>query len=141
MSGAPWKRPPPLKLTQPVVREHPIQRDIVKVLTMELAAPGKVSRGGVVWWAVDHANYGGEIPGTRIGRGIIAGIPDLFILHAGRGYFIEIKAVDGSVSEPQRAVLLAVLAAGGRCGVACSYSDTLRLLDGWGIPRAGRVHA
>jgi hypothetical protein len=124
----------------PPVREHPLQRTICGVLRLEIAPAGKVSRDGVCWWCVDHANYGGEIPGIRLGRGIIAGIPDLFLLWRGRAYFIEIKAVDGIVSAPQQAVMAAILAGGGHAGVACSDGDVLRLLDSWHIPRSGRTH-
>jgi hypothetical protein len=134
-------RPRNLRLTDmKPEREHPMQTRVVGTLRLELAPAGKVSSWGVVWWCVDHANYGGEIPGIRLGRGIIAGIPDLFILWRGRGYFIELKATDGLVRAPQQAVMSAILAGGGHCGIACSEWDVLRLVDAWHIPRAGRVH-
>jgi hypothetical protein len=58
--------------------EHPQQRQIAYALRLEIAPPGKVSRDGVVWWSVDHAAYAGTAPGARVGRGIVAGVPDLF---------------------------------------------------------------
>ena len=60
--------------------EHPLQRQIADALRLEIAPLGKVSRDGVVWWSVDHASYAGTAPGARIGRGIVAGVPDLFVL-------------------------------------------------------------
>jgi hypothetical protein len=51
-----------------------------------------------------------------------------------------LKATDGLVRAPQQAVMSAILAAGGHCGIACSEWDVLRLVDAWHIPRAGRVH-
>ena len=57
----------------------------------EIAPPGKVARDGVVWWSVDHASYAGAAPGARIGRGIVAGVPDLFVLHRGIAQMIEVK--------------------------------------------------
>lgn len=136
-AGAP--RRAPFRLTAPVVREHPIQKQLCDLLRLELAPAGKVSRYGVVWWSIDHANYAGEVPGLRIGRGIIAGIPDLYILRHGRSYFVEIKADDGQMSEPQRSVCSAVLAGGGRVAVVRDAEEMLHVLDAWAIPRAHRV--
>jgi hypothetical protein len=129
----------PYRLTAPIVREHPRQKQIADVLRLEIAPPGKVSRHGVVWWCVDHANYAGEVPGIRIGRGIIAGIPDLLLLHMGAAFLIEIKTEDGTVSDAQQGVLTAVLAARGRVAVARDANEVIGILDYWKIPRARRV--
>ena len=114
----------PFRLTSPVVREHPIQKRITDVLRLELAPPGNVSPAGV-----------------RIGRGIIDGILDMFVLHVGRAHMIEIKAEDGRLNDAQRSVAAAVLAAGGRVGVVRDENETLACLDRWQIPRARRVRA
>jgi len=129
----------PFRLTAPVVREHPIQVAIARVLTIELAPPGKVSRHGVVWFSIDHANYAGEVPGIRISRGIIAGIPDTFVMWRGRTHLIEVKPLDGELSDAQKSVMAAVLAGGGSVGVVLGPDETLQCLDTWRIPRAGRV--
>jgi hypothetical protein len=131
--------PARFRLTPPVVREHPIQKQLCDVLRLEIAPPGKVSRDGVVWWAVDHANYAGEVPGIRVGRGIIAGLPDLFILYRGRAHHPEIKAADGVLSPAQQSVCAAVLAAGGRVAVVRDADELLAAIDEWGIPRNRRV--
>lgn len=136
-AGAKLKRP--YRLTPPHVPEHATQRQIADVLRLELAPAGKLSRDAVVWWSIDHANYAGEVPGVRTGRGIISGIADTFVLHRGRGHFIEIKADDGTLSEAQRSVAAAVLGAGGRVGVARNAQETLACLDEWQIPRRHRV--
>ena len=90
--------------------EHPLQRQIADALRLEIAPLGKVSRDGVVWWSVDHAAYAGTAPGARVGRGIIAGVPDLFVLFRGIAHMIEIKAAAGELSDPQQSVMSAVLA-------------------------------
>lgn len=133
------RRASPYRLTPPTVPEHSVQRVVADVLRLEIAPAGKVSRHGVCWWSVDHANYAGEVPGIRIGRGIVAGIPDVFVLAHGRSHFVELKTEQGQLSDPQRAVCSAVIASGGRVGVACCADDVLRLIDAWGIPRAHRV--
>lgn len=131
---------PAYRLTPPKILEHAIQKQIADVLKLEIAPAGKVSRYGVVWWAVDHANYAGEVPGIRISRGIIAGLSDLFFLHVGRAHFIELKEpTAGELSEPQKSVLAALFAASGSIGVATSPEEVLRLLDAWAIPRNRRV--
>jgi hypothetical protein len=130
---------PRFRLTAPVVLEHPLQKTICDVLRLEIAPAGKVSLDGVCWWGVDHANFAGEIPGIRIGRGIIAGIPDLFLLHRGRSFFIEIKSETGQLSPAQMSVGAAIMAAGGQIGVVTTVESVLACLDEWKIPRAHRV--
>jgi hypothetical protein len=130
---------PAYRLTAPIVREHPRQAQITKVLTIEVAPPGKVSDAGVVWYSIDHANYAGEVPGVRIGRGIVAGLLDIFVLYRGRSHMIEIKTPDGELSDPQRSVIAAVLAGGSRVAVARDWIEVLACLDEWAIPRKRRV--
>lgn len=129
----------PFRLRAPVVAEHPLQKSIADVLRIEVAPPGKVSRAGVVWWSVDHANFAGEVPGIRVGRGIIAGIPDILMLHRGEAFLIEIKTIEGVLSDAQRSVLAACLAASCRVAVARDAWEVLALLDHWNIPRNRRV--
>ena len=127
------------RLTAPIVPEHPLQTQIAKLLSIEIAPPGKVSRAGVCWFSIDHANYAGEVPGVRIARGIIAGIPDIFILHRGITYFIELKTIDGRLTDEQVSVATAVTIAGGRVGLATSAELVLACLDEWMIPRHRRT--
>ena len=98
-----------------------------------------MSRDGVVWWSVDHASYASAAPGARVGRGIVAGVPDLFVLFRGLAHMIEVKTPAGELSDPQQSVMSAVLASGGRVGVVRDADEMLGLLDAWGIPRARRV--
>jgi hypothetical protein len=73
------------------VPEHPLHRQIADALRLEIAPPGKVSRDGVVWWSIYHASDAGTAPVARIGRGIVAGVPDVFVLHRGLAHMVEIK--------------------------------------------------
>lgn len=127
------------KLTAPVIREWPLHKQIADALRLEIAPPGRVSVQGVVWWSIDIADYGGEVPAARLTRGIIAGCPDLFVLHQGAAHFIEIKAADGVVTDAQKSVASAVLGAGGRVGIARDAIEVLTCLDAWKIPRACRT--
>jgi hypothetical protein len=147
MTGAPSslaapaarRRASPYRLVGERVPEHKSQRGICSVLRLELAREGHVSPHGVVWFCVDHANFGGKVPGTRQARGIIAGLPDLWVLHLGRAFGIELKAADGEMSEPQREFAHAMLRTDSRYSVARDERDVLRILDEWQIPRANRV--
>ena len=122
-------------LTAPVVREGPIHQQIADAFRLEIAAPGKVSRRGVVWWSTDLAAYAGNAPGIRTSRGCIAGIPDMVVIWRGRGHFIEVKAEDGMVSPSQQSVATAILVAGCEWGAARDADEAIRLLDAWSIPR------
>jgi hypothetical protein len=133
------KRKPAFRLTAPIVLEHPLQAQIAKLLTIEIGPPGKVSKAGVCWFSIDHANYAGEVPGVRIGRGIIAGIPDCFVLYRGRTHYIEIKTINGELSDEQKSVASAVSVAGGRVGIATCAEHVLLCLDEWHIPRHRRT--
>lgn len=133
------KRAKPFKLTAPRVLEHPRQKQIADVMRLEVAPAGKVSKHGVCWYSIDHANFAGEVPGLRMQRGICAGILDMFLLYRGRGYFIEIKTDDGELSAAQQSVASALLVAGGRVGIALDARDVMALLDSWGVPRNHRI--
>lgn len=120
-------------------REHQLHKQIADALCLEIAPPGRVSGWGVCWWSIDIADFGGSVPGTRMGRGIVSGIPDVFILWRGRAYFAEVKRPVGVLSAAQQSVMSAILAGGGHCGVVRDADDMLRLLDAWHIPRSGRT--
>lgn len=139
MSTGTLRKPPRFQLTPPVVREHPLQEQMTKVLTIEIAPPGRVRRGAM-WYSVDHAAYSGEVPGARIGRGIIAGIPDTFLIYRGRAHYVEVKAADGQLSEHQKEVATAILLGGGLVGIATTVDELLICVDAWNIPRAHRIN-
>lgn len=129
----------PFRLQAPRVPELPIHQQIADVLRLELAAPGKVSRHGVVWYSIDMASYEGTAPGIRTSRGCIAGVPDIFILYRGFAHHIEVKATDGVVSLEQQSVATAILIGRGKYGVARNADEALALLDTWSVPRNRRV--
>jgi hypothetical protein len=127
------------RLKAPIVREHPLQKQITDVLRIEIAPPGKVSDEGVVWWAIDHANYAGEVPGVRASRGIIAGVFDMFLCYLGHAHQIEVKAEDGVMSDEQMSVGAAVFSAGGKIAIARNADEVLICIDTWKIPRKHRI--
>jgi hypothetical protein len=123
----------------PPSAEHERQTAICDALRLEIAPPGKVSKAGVCWFAIDHANYAGEVPGIRIARGIVAGVLDLIFLYRGLAHWIELKTEEGELSLAQQSVATAVLIAGCQVGVARDLGEVLACLDQWKVPRARRV--
>lgn len=132
------RRAVPYRLTAPAASEHQEQRAIAATLRLELCREGHVSLHGVVWFSIDQANFAG-VPGTRIARGICAGVPDVIVMYRGRCFWIELKAAAGHLSGPQREMAVALMGAQCAVGVARDPADVLRLLDAWEIPRAMRV--
>lgn len=132
-------RPKSFKFHAPAPPERLVHRDIHNVFCHEIARPGHVSRAGVTWWSVDHADYGGHVPGTRSARGVIAGIPDTILIYQGHAFFIEIKSETGHLSDPQCELATGILICGARFGVARDAGEALRLLDVWQIPRSHRI--
>lgn len=134
----PARKPPRLRLTAPVTREHPLHRAIAHALSLEIAPPGRIWRE-TTWWSVDLASYGGEMPATHIARGCIPGVLDIIILHRGRAHWLEVKAADGRVSDHQQAMAATVIGAGGHVGVVRDAAEAIRCLDSWGVPRRRRT--
>jgi hypothetical protein len=66
-------------------------------------------------------------------------VPDLFVLHRGLADMVEIKTEAGVLSDAQRAVAAAVLAAGRHVSVARDADEALGCLDAWGVSRARRL--
>lgn len=126
-------------LTAPIVREPILHKQIADSLRVELGPPGRVSAQGVTWWSVDMAAYAGTVPGIRTGRGCIAGVPDILLLHRGAAFFLEVKALDGALSSAQQTVGIAILMTGAHYGVVRNASEALEHLDAWEIPRARRI--
>jgi len=129
-----------LKLVEPVIPEHAIQRSIASTLRLEIGPEAKVSDAGVCWFCIDHAYIPrkGE-PDIRTGRGIPQGIWDMLVLYQGRANWIELKSRDGAVSDPQRSMAASLLLSGCRIAIARDAGEVLTALDTWQIPRRHRV--
>lgn len=129
------------QLRAPIVREPILHKQIADAFRLEIGAPGRLSSKGVCWYSVDVAAYSGSAPGIRTGRGVVAGIPDIFVLYNGIAHFIEIKADDGILSPAQCEMATAYYLAGAKYGIARDALEALALLDEWHIPRAHRIRA
>jgi hypothetical protein len=123
------------KLAVPEPLEHDIQREVARVLRMEIGPEARISPQGVTWFSIDHANVGGEVPGIRVGRGIPPGILDILFLYRARAFWVELKSRNGILSEPQRDMAATLLLSGCHVSVARDWGEVLLALDVWDIPR------
>jgi len=123
-----------LRLTTPVVPEAKLHRQITDAMRLEICREGHVSPQGVCWFSIDMAHFAG-VPGTRVARGICAGVPDVVVLHRGGANWIEIKTDAGMLSDDQREVCAALLLSGCRYAVARDADEVLACIDAWQIPR------
>jgi hypothetical protein len=67
------------------------------------------------------------------GLGIRAGTPDIFAIHAGKCYALELKAPDGRLTPVQRDAHAALAAAGAEVATAYDLDDALARLEAWGL--------
>lgn len=116
-----------------------MQEALARILRLEIAAPRYVSDQAVMWYAIDHASYHGEVPGARMARGIVAGLPDVWFHWRGNCGVIELKARDGHATEPQCQCLSALRIAGTLTAICNDNWQVLQVLDAWGVPRAHRT--
>ena len=104
-------------------------------------------RGASTVFAFHPANGGWRSPVEAAilkGMGVRAGVPDIiaikggpdiFIIHGGRCYALELKASDGRLTPVQRDAHAALVAAGATVAVAYGLDDALARLEAWGLVR------
>jgi hypothetical protein len=115
MSGARHRRPP----------EDAIQRAVFQHLRAR-AAPGV--------FAFHPANGGYRKPveaAIMKGLGVVAGVPDVIVIHEGRCYALEIKAPGGRATPKQLAAVAAMEAAGAFTAIAEGLDRALAILEAW----------
>jgi hypothetical protein len=67
------------------------------------------------------------------GLGVMAGVPDVIVVHQGRTYAFELKAEGGSATRKQRETIAAMEAAGAYCCIAEGIDRALAVLQQWGL--------
>jgi hypothetical protein len=67
--------------------------------------------------------------------GVKPGIPDVWMLHAGRTYALELKPPKGRLSDAQILAHEEIEEAGGLVATAYSLDAALACLEGWGLLR------
>jgi hypothetical protein len=67
------------------------------------------------------------------GIGVVAGVPDIIIIHAGHCYALELKAEGGRATPKQLEAIAAMEAAGAYCAIAEGLDRALAVLEAWGL--------
>jgi hypothetical protein len=109
--------------------EAAIQRAVFQHLRAR-AAPGV--------FAFHPANGGYRKPveaAIMKGLGVVAGVPDVFAVHNGRCFALELKAEGGRVTDKQLATIAALREAGAFVGIAEGINRALACLEAWGLLR------
>jgi hypothetical protein len=117
MSGARHRRRP----------EDAIQRAVFQHLRAR-AAPGV--------FAFHPANGGYRKPveaAIMKGLGVVAGVPDVIVVHNGRCFALELKAEGGRATDKQLACIAALREAGAFTCIAPGLDRALACLEGWGL--------
>jgi hypothetical protein len=107
--------------------EQAIQREVFRHLRTR-AAPG------VFAFHVPMGGYRKPIEAAIMkGIGVVAGVPDVFIVHAGRCFTLELKAEGGRASDKQLACIAALREAGAFTCIAEGLDRALACLEAWGL--------
>jgi hypothetical protein len=69
------------------------------------------------------------------GMGVVAGVPDVFIVHNGRCFALELKAEGGRATDKQLACIAALREAGAFTCIAEGLDRALGCLESWGLLR------
>jgi hypothetical protein len=96
------------------------------------------TRGAANLFAFHPANGGwrSKTEGAILkSMGVVAGTPDLFAVHQGRCYAMELKADGGRATESQLAMIVALERAGAYTCVAEGLDRALAALEAWGLLR------
>jgi hypothetical protein len=101
------------------------------------------ARGAPGVFAFHPANGGYRKPVEAAilkGLGVVAGVPDVFAVHNGRCFALELKAEGGRVTDKQFETMDALREAGAFTCIAEGLDRALAVLESWGLLRgAGHV--
>jgi hypothetical protein len=72
------------------------------------------------------------------GLGVVAGVPDLLLVHRGQLYALELKTERGRLTQIQIATQTTMRAAGAKVATAAGLDAALEQLEAWGLLRPNR---
>jgi hypothetical protein len=109
--------------------EQQVQKAVLGHLTWR-AVPG-------TWWC--HHPAGGWRSAIEAailrGLGVVAGVPDILIVHCGQLYALELKAANGRLTDVQSDTHAAMKRAGAIVATAHGLDAALAQLVAWGLIR------
>jgi hypothetical protein len=110
--------------------EQQLQRSV-------LAHLGRRGMPGLWWCHVPNGGYRGAIEAAIFkSLGVVAGVPDLLLVHSGKIYGLELKAAKGGrLSPAQVRTQEQMRQAGAIVATATGIDDALNQLELWGLVR------
>lgn len=86
------------------------------------------------WFHVPNGGKRGIIEASIFKKlGVIAGVPDIILIHQGETFGLELKADKGTLKPSQRLALARMQNAGAKVAVAHSLDEALITLECWGV--------
>jgi hypothetical protein len=117
--------------------EGPIHKAILQFLRTAFPPPCLVHH------SANETSLKGSTVAIEIAKaknnGMMPGWPDLEVVHPGGVFFLEVKAPNGRLSEPQRDIAEKMIALGHKWAVVRSIDDVVKALAIWGIQHRGRA--
>jgi hypothetical protein len=112
---------------KPATEEHDAQVDLFR----EHIVPRLVA--GAVAFAIPNGGHRAKREAGKIkAEGGAAGVPDIFAIHRGQVYFLEMKKLrGGKVSKDQRIMMARLVGAGAICAVANGLEQAIQQLEAW----------
>lgn len=95
--------------------------------------------GVFAFHVANGVNSSARIGGIMKSMGLVAGVPDICIIHRATSHFLELKAGRNKPTQRQKDVMDMLQLAGARVAVAYSLDEALYTLECWGILK--RDHA
>jgi hypothetical protein len=107
--------------------EATIQRAVFAHLRAR-AAPG------VFAFHVPNGGYRKPVEAAIMkGLGVVAGVPDVFVVHNGRCFALELKVEGGRATDKQLACIAALREAGAFTCIAQGLDRAIACLEAWGL--------
>jgi hypothetical protein len=84
------------------------------------------------WFAVPNGEWRSRVTGAILkGQGVIAGVPDLILVHAGRTYGLELKSDNGRSTDVQRSCHARMREAGAIVSTCRGVDEAISTLEQW----------
>lgn len=89
---------------------------------------------GLFAFAVPNGGYRKPIEAAILkSQGVVAGVPDIVLIHKGRAFGLELKALGGRATANQLAAHSAMDEAGAFVCIAEGLDRALKVLEAWGL--------
>src|SRR5262249_32467881 len=112
---------------EPMTVRRRIEDSIHRSVMCHLHARGAY---GAIFWHTPNGGWRSKVEAAILrGCGVRAGMPDLFILHQGRLFGLELKSGKGRLSPAQAATHVELVNAGATVGVAYGLDAALQWLE------------